>query len=50
MNFNDSDDDTQSEQSSKNKEIEKITANIYSKMQESDKFKANKPEIIIEVP
>lgn len=53
LNFNDSNDDdaTQSEQSSpKKNEIENITEKIYSKLQESDKFKGfSKPEIIIEV-
>ena len=50
INFTESDDDTQSQQSSKNNEIENIKEKIYSKLQESDKFKGlNKPEIIIEV-
>ena len=50
LDFNDSnDDDTQSEQSSKNAEIE-ITQKIYSKLEENDKFHGLiKPEIILEV-
>ena len=50
LDFNDSnDDDTQSEQSSKNAEIE-ITQKIYSKLEENNNFQGlNKPEIILEV-
>lgn len=50
LDFNDSnDDDTQSEQSSKNAEVE-ITKKIYSKLEENDKFHGlNRPEIILEV-
>jgi len=50
LDFNDSNDDTQSDQTSKNNEIAKMTQEIYSKLEGNDKFHGLvKPEIVLEV-